>query len=111
MVKHVILWQLQDELSKEEKQARAAKVKAGLEGLAGRIPGMRTITVITDKLETSNADMMLICTFENEEALKGYSVHPEHVQIAEKEIRPFYRTRVCMDYLVAEEAACDREGK
>lgn len=38
MVKHVILWQLKDELSDTEKAAVKAGIKEGLEGLAGQIP-------------------------------------------------------------------------
>ena len=36
MVKHVILWTLKNEYSKEEKEAIKAEIKAGLEGLAVR---------------------------------------------------------------------------
>ena len=39
MVKHVILWQLKDELSDAEKAAVKAGIKEGLEGLAGKVPG------------------------------------------------------------------------
>ena len=35
MVKHIILWQLKDELSDAEKVEIKAGIKAGLEGLAG----------------------------------------------------------------------------
>ena len=40
MVKHIILWQLKDELSEEEKQTVKAGIKEGLEGLAGKVPGL-----------------------------------------------------------------------
>ena len=40
MVKHVILWQLKDELSDAEKAAVKAGIKEGLEGLAGKVPGL-----------------------------------------------------------------------
>ena len=40
MVKHIILWQLKDELSEEQKIDVKACIKAGLEGLAGQIPGL-----------------------------------------------------------------------
>ena len=39
MVKHIILWQLKDELSAAEKAEIKANIKTGLEGLAGQIPG------------------------------------------------------------------------
>lgn len=62
MVKHVILWQLKDELSDTEKAAVKAGIKAGLEGLAGQIPGLVDIRVHIDALPSSNADLMLDTT-------------------------------------------------
>ena len=40
MVKHIILWQLKDELSDAEKAAVKAGIKEGLEGLVGKVPGL-----------------------------------------------------------------------
>ena len=79
MVKHVILWQLKDEYTEEQKAEIKAGIKTGLESLAGKIPGLVEIKVQVDRLASSNAEVMLDSTFESEEALKGYSVHPEHV--------------------------------
>ena len=45
MVKHVILWQLKDSFTEEEKTEIKAGIKAGLEGLAGQIPGLLSIQV------------------------------------------------------------------
>ena len=39
MVKHIILWQLKDEFSNEEKEKIKCGIKEGLEGLQGKIPG------------------------------------------------------------------------
>ena len=50
MVKHIILWQLKDELSDAEKVEIKAGIKAGLEGLAGQIPGLVEIKVHTNDL-------------------------------------------------------------
>ena len=100
MVKHVILWQLKDSLSQEEKEQIKAEIKEGLEGLQGRIPGLLDIRVQTQALPSSNADVMLDSSFVDETALKGYAVHPEHVKVADGKVRPFTRTRVCMDYEV-----------
>ncbi len=100
MVKHVILWTLKDEYSAEEIAEIKSGIKSGLEGLKGRIPGLIDIKVNTEPLSSSNCDLMLDSTFEDEEALKGYAVHPEHVQVADTKVRPHTASRVCMDYEV-----------
>lgn len=100
MVKHVILWNLKDELSDSEKRKVAQGIKDGLEGLMGQIPGMTEIKVNIDGLPSSNADVMLDSTFETEDALKAYSTHPAHVAVADSKVRPYTKSRVCMDYEV-----------
>ena len=100
MVKHVILWQLKDELSAEEKAVVKAGIKEGLEGLLGKVPGLTEIKVYTEGLASSNADVMLDSTQVDEEALKGYAVHPEHVAVADGKVRPYTKTRVCLDFEV-----------
>ena len=98
MIKHVILWKLKDELSAEEKESIKEEIKQGLESLAGHIPGLFDIKVNTIGLPSSNVDLMLDSTFESHEALKGYSVHPEHVAVANGKIRPYTAGRYCLDY-------------
>ncbi len=100
MVKHVILWTLKDEYSTDEITAIKSGIKSGLEGLKGQIPGLIDIKVNTEPLASSNCDLMLDSTFEDEEALKGYAVHPKHVEVADTKVRPHTASRVCMDYKV-----------
>ena len=100
MVKHVILWTLKDELSAEEKVTIKQGIKEGLEGLKGKVPGIVDIKVNINGLESSNADLMLDSTFESIEALKGYSVHPEHVAVADSKVRPYTKIRSCLDFEV-----------
>ena len=97
MVRHVILWQLREELADGEKTRVAGEIKQGLEGLVGQILGLLSLTVYTEPLETSNADLMLDSLFEDEQALHRYSGHPAHVAVAEGKVRPFVRSRVCLD--------------
>ena len=98
MVKHVILWTLKEEYSKEEKENIKKGIKEGLESLAGKIPGLIEIKVNTGRLDSSNADLMLDSTFESEEALKGYAIHPEHVKVADEKVRPYTSLRSCLDF-------------
>ena len=96
MVKHVIIWQLKDEIENKEKVLNDAKTN--LENLKGKIDGLVDIKLNIVALSSSNADMMLDSTFVNEEALKGYQIHPDHVFVADNYIRPFTKARLCLDF-------------
>ena len=96
MVKHIILWKLKDEYNNSEIKKG---IKNGLEGLLGVVPGLLEIKVEISPLETSNADVMLYSVFESEEALKGYAIHPEHVNVADTKVRPFTQSRNCIDFI------------
>ena len=100
MVKHIILWTLK-EMSDSEKESVKKGIKDGLEGLKGKIPALIDIKVNTEgRLASSTADLMLDSTFENAEALKGYSKHPEHVAVADSKVRPYTASRSCLDFEV-----------
>ena len=101
MVKHIILWTLKDTLSDEEKIAVKKGIKEGLEGLKGKIPGLLEIHVETEGLASSNADLMLDSSFEDEAALKAYAVHPEHVAVADEKVRPYTAVRSCLDFVAS----------
>ena len=68
MVRHIILWTLNPELTEEESRNVKAGIKEGLESLAGKIPGLTDIKVTT------------------------------HVQVADTKVRPYTVQRVCFDY-------------
>lgn len=99
MVKHIILWTLNPELSVEEKSTVKAGIKAGLESLVGKVPGLVDVKVNIDgRLDSSNADVMLDSTLESPEALKAYSTHPAHVAVANTKVRPYTVQRSCLDF-------------
>ena len=68
MVKHIILWTLNPELSEEEKATVKAGIKAGLEGLLGKVPGLLDIKVHI------------------------------HVAVANGKVRPYTVQRSCLDF-------------
>ncbi len=97
MVRHVIVWKLKEEDTEAEKSSIRAGIREGLEGLAGKIPGLVKIQVNTEGLPSSNADLMLDSLFEDEQARKGYSVHPDHVPVANTKFRPYGQSRLWVD--------------
>lgn len=98
MVKHIILWKIDEKFSIEEKKKIMTDAKRELEALKGKVPGLLDIKLQTEKLPSSNADMMLDSTLESEEALKEYQVHPEHVAVANGFVRPYTSERLCLDF-------------
>ena len=98
MIKHMIIWTLKEEFSKEEKEEIKVGIKEGLEGLSGKIPGLIEIKVHINGLPSSNGDLMLESSFESEDALKSYASHPAHVAVADEKVRPYTMIRSCLDY-------------
>lgn len=96
MVKHIILWNLKEDIEDTVKVKKG--IKENLESLVGKVPGLVKLEIITEGLPSSNADVMLYSEFESAEALKGYAVHPDHVAAADGFVRPYTASRVCMDY-------------
>ena len=95
VVKHIIIWNLKEEFNNLDIKKG---IKNGLENLLGVIPGLVEIKVETNPLESSNGDVMLYSVFEDAQALKGYSFHPEHVRVADTLVRPYTKSRACFDY-------------
>ena len=99
MVKHVILWTLNPELSDSEKVNVKNEIKSGLEALVGVVPGLVELKVVTEGLlKSSNCDLMLDSTLTDEQALENYSVHPAHVAVAVDKVKPYTVQRVCIDF-------------
>ena len=99
MVKHIILWTLNPELSEEQKEEVKKGIKAGLESLKDVVPGLIDVKVNIDgRLASSNCGVMLDSTLESEEALKAYAVHPAHLKVANTKVRPYTVLRTCLDF-------------
>jgi len=72
MIKHIVMWKLRD-------KAAAVEIKASLEALAGKIPGLLNIEAGIDFLESEqSADLVLYAELQNREALEAYQSHPDH---------------------------------
>ncbi len=99
MVKHMVMWKHGDNFTEEEKKEHAKIIKESLEALKDKIPGVISARVITDPLPSGSghADLILDSSFESEETLKNYQVHPEHVKAATF-VRSVVKDRKCIDY-------------
>ena len=98
MVKHIIIWTLKDCYDASEKAEIAKNIKTNVEGLKDKIDGIVEIKVQTEHLPSSTDDVMLDSTFVSEEALKAYAINPEHVAVANRDVRPFVASRSCLDF-------------
>lgn len=98
MVKHIIIWNLKDSLSEEERTDIKRQIQKEIEALNGKIDGLIEAKVVTDIIESSNADWLLECTFKDRKALEAYAVNPLHVAVKDSLIMPNIISRVCIDY-------------
>lgn len=97
MVNHIVLWNLNEDLSEQEKKEAALQIKNRLEAVAKMVDGVVSLEVVINDMDSSNKDIALISKFETEEALKGYQVSPAHVE-AGAYIRTVTNGRSCLDY-------------
>jgi quinol monooxygenase YgiN len=98
LLKHIIVWRLKPEAHGNTAAENAKLIKAKLEGLRGRIPGLLKLEVGIDiSRGQESGDLVLYSEFENAAALEAYRVHPDH-----KAIFPFIAEaradRVIVDY-------------
>lgn len=76
MLHHIALLTFKDELSDSDRRIAAVKLKSGLEDLAGKVDGLLDIKVESILLESSTADILLLCKLENEHALENLKTTP-----------------------------------
>lgn len=98
MVKHMIIWKMKDEVA--DKAATAARIKAALEGLVGKIDGLLEMHILTECYACSAGDVMMDSTLADYAALEAYQKHPLHVEIANGLVRPVMSQRLSFDYEV-----------
>lgn len=83
MIKHIVLWKLKEFAEGSGKAENARRIKAELEALRGKIPGLLSLEVgINCNPAEQDCDAALCCAFESWEALERYQNHPEHVKVA-----------------------------
>jgi hypothetical protein len=100
MIKHIVLWTLKDFAEGAAKQENALKIKAMLENMCGKIPGMLKLEVGLNFVASDSAsDISLYTEFESRDALDAYQIHPLHMKV--KNFLPLiHKERRVIDYEV-----------
>ncbi len=98
MVRHIVSWSFADGFTESENQKNAEVMKQELENLKNLIDGIESIEVLIHPLDTSDADVLLDSSFVSEEALKAYTIHPEHVRVGTNYVKPVMKNRKCVDF-------------
>lgn len=99
MVHHYVFWNLNETMTAEEKAEAGQKIKEKLEAVGKLVPGVVSLEVRINELDSSNRDVALLSSFESVEALGAYQVHPEHVN-AGSYIKTVTCNRTCFDFEV-----------
>ncbi|MBQ9927657.1 MAG: Dabb family protein [Lachnospiraceae bacterium] len=97
MVNHIVLWNLNEELTESERKEAALEIKSRLEAIKDAVAGVVLLELQINEADSSNRDIALISKFESWEALQNYQVSPEHVA-AGKYVRSVTCNRSCFDY-------------
>ena len=92
MIRHVVLWELHD-------PAHAREFADRLRSCAGIVPGMLSFEVGTrDAGLAASADVCLVASFADVEALRAYECHALHRAVSQ-ELAPLRKGRHVADYV------------
>ncbi len=100
MVKHLVIWKLQDKCFGPNLEAIKENMKTSLEGLGGKIPGLVSIEVHTHCLSSSNGDVSVEAVFESEEALKEFKKNEHRLESTKDNVVPFIDTTTHVEFEV-----------
>lgn len=82
MIRHIVIWNLQEEANGKPKAENAAVIKEMLEALPGKIEGLLKAEVTTN-FNPNGMDLCLYSEFTDRAALDFYQDHPLHVAVKE----------------------------
>jgi hypothetical protein len=80
MLTHIVVWKYRGGVSQETRDQHVTLLR----NLAGIIREIRSLSVDYDILELPRSyDTGLVATFDDRAGLDAYTVHPEHVKVAD----------------------------
>lgn len=101
MIRHIVMWKLDDSYTPEEKQVLTEEMEKQLRSLKGKIEQLKSLEVHRNIEQTpvTNFDIVLDTAFENIAALDEYQEHPEHKVVVTR-LSKIKKHRVAIDYEV-----------
>ncbi|MBP6610243.1 MAG: Dabb family protein [Paludibacter sp.] len=99
MIKHIVFFNLADNIEGKSKQENAEFIKSALENLINLIPEIKKMEVGINSpaAPVGNFDISLYSEFETMADLDAYQIHPEHKKVAAY-IGKVKTDRACVDY-------------
>lgn len=100
MLKHIVMWKFKEDVLGKTKEENIRKAKSMLESLDGVIGCLADIEVgINVEGLTGSFDLVLYSSFKDDDALREYQVHPEHLKVGEF-MKQVVEERACVDYII-----------
>ena len=82
MIKHIVMFKLNQTYQGDERHSIATHLKTLLESLPEKIPDIKLLEVGLDvSHSTRSADMVLVTVFNDSAALDRYQHHPDHQDV------------------------------
>jgi Stress responsive A/B Barrel Domain len=79
MLTHIVIWKYRSDVSHEERKDHVSQLR----GLASIIPEVKSLAVGFDTVDLPRSyDTGLVAIFDDRAGLDAYTVHPEHVKVA-----------------------------
>jgi len=80
MLTHIVMWKYREDVPQVTRDEHVARLR----GLASVVPGIESLSVGFDVLHLPRSyDTGLASVFRDRAALDAYTVHPDHVKVAE----------------------------
>lgn len=98
MLHHIVLFAFDGFTSDAEKAAHLQSIKKELEVLPSSIPALNALEVFINENPNEQYDLMLEARVSDMDALNAYANHPDHQRIVRELIKPYLRSRACVDY-------------
>lgn len=75
MVHHIVMWKFKLEIEEERKADLKKDMEANLSSLIGKVPGLLSVSFVSEPFASSTHDMALVTTFEKKRKISKRILH------------------------------------